>query len=70
MKTMSYRADETPEQKNYKLQAIEFVRLAAERARKRQAVRESGFAFPWISQDLSVPMSLEDWQDSVKRRAA
>lgn len=67
---MSYRADETIEQKNYKLQAIEFVRLAAERARKRHAVRQSGFAFPWVSQDLSAPVALEDWQGSIKRRAA
>lgn len=36
---MSYRADESAYQKNYKLAAIEFVRLAAERARRRAELR-------------------------------
>lgn len=46
---MSYRAEETAAQKSYKLSAIEFVRLAAERARKRQVLREEfeGAAVVW-----------------------
>lgn len=44
-----YRNDITVEQRQYLLQAIEFVRLAAERARKRKALREEfeGAAVVW-----------------------
>jgi len=37
---MAYRADESPEQRTYKLAAIDFVHKAAQRARERQAFRE------------------------------
>jgi hypothetical protein len=49
---MSYRADETAEQRSYKLAAIEFVHKAAERARQRKALRDEFDFTVWSTENL------------------
>lgn len=49
---MSYRADESAEQRTYKLAAIEFVRKAAERARERKALRDEYSFAVWSEDNL------------------